>query len=312
MRIEYHRTLVADRVRVAAFRDALAGVIEKGKSVVVDIGTGTGILAMLAAGLGAKKVYAYEKSEIGAVAERLIKANKLRNIELIAARSTEIIDPPRGDIVVSETLGNYALEEFLVETMNDARARHLKPGGVLIPCGVEQFVCPVIAPRVFDELTLWDRVDAGLDFTPARAMSLNNVYVRAFPARELLDGARAAVRWDQLDFSRRNVMSRKGRADWRIAEAVTVYGLAVWWRAELAPGIVLSTDPLAPPTHWEQLYFPALEPLHLASGHTLGADLRSRSSEEGGTDLAWTLTALDARRRERARQVLNLEQGFLP
>ena len=53
MRIEYHRTLVADRVRVAAFHDALAGVIEKGQSVVVDIGTGTGILAMLAARLGA-------------------------------------------------------------------------------------------------------------------------------------------------------------------------------------------------------------------------------------------------------------------
>ena len=163
MRIEYHRTLIADRVRVEAFHKALAAVLVKGKSVVVDIGTGTGLLAFLAAKLGAKKVYAYEMNEIGAVAERLKTLNKLRNVELIPGRSTEIIDPPRGDIVVTETLGNFALEEFLVETMNDARARHLKPGGVLIPSLVEQFVAPVTGPRLHLELTAWDRIGYGLD-----------------------------------------------------------------------------------------------------------------------------------------------------
>lgn len=312
MRIEYHRTLIADRVRMAAYRAALERVIKKDQSVVADIGTGTGVLAMLAAKLGARKVYAYEKAEIGGVAERLVKLNKLRGIEVIPARSTEIIDPPRVDIVLTETFGNYALEEFLVETMNDAMARHLKPGGVLIPRALEQFACPVIAPRVWRELTVWDSVGDELDFTPARTMSLNNAYVRTIPASELLDGGRTAARWDHLDFHVRNRMSRKGRVQWRAARAVTVYGLALWWRAELAPGILLATSPLAPATHWEQLYFPALEPLALASGHTLMADLRSRSSEEGGTDLAWTLVVTDAKGRQCARQVLSLEKGFLP
>jgi len=312
MRIEYHRTLIADRVRMAAYRDALARVIRTGQSVVADIGTGTGVLAMLAVRLGAKKVYAYEKAEVGAVAERLVKLNKLRNIEVIPARSTEIIDPPRVDLVVTETFGNYALEEFLVETMNDARARHLKPDGVLMPRAVEQFVCPVIAPRLLRELMVWDEVESDLDFAPARTMSLNNVYVRSVPPRELLDEGRAAVRWDHLDFQARNRMSRKGQAEWRVARAVTVYGLALWWRAELAPGVVLATSPLAAPTHWEQLYFPVLEPLQLGSGDVLTADLRSRSSEEAGTDLAWTLTVSDAKGRQRAKQALSLEKGFLP
>ena len=312
MRIEYHRTLIADRVRLDAFRDALARVIRKGHSTVADIGTGTGILAMLAARLGAKKVYAYEKAEIGAVAERLVRLNKLRNVEIIPARSTEIIDPPRVDIVVTETLGNYALEEFLVETMNDARARHLKSDGVLIPRAVEQFVCPVIAPRLWRELMVWDEVERDLDFAPARTMSLNNVYVRSVPAGELLDAGRAAVRWDHLDFSGRNRMSRKGQGTWRMARPASVHGLALWWHAELTPGVVLATSPLTAATHWEQLFFPALEPLQLGVGDTLSADLRSRSSEEGGTDLAWTLTATDAKGRQRTRQALSLEKGFLP
>ena len=312
MKIEYHRTLIADRVRVAAFHQALERVIVKGQSVVVDIGTGTGLLAFLAAKLGAKKVYAYEMAEIGAVAERLKTLNKLRNVELIPGRSTEIIDPPRGDIVVTETLGNFALEEFLVETMNDARTRHVKPGGVLIPGDVGQFVAPVTGPRLHDELTAWDRIGYGLDFAPARVMSLNNVYIRTIQPAELLDKGTSAVRWDHADFSQPNRMARKGDAQWTMTKATTVYGLGIWWQASLAAGLALTTSPLAAPTHWEQLFFPALQPLHLEAGEILLAEIRTKSSEEAGTDIAWALAIINAKGRERGRQALSLTKGFLP
>ncbi len=312
MRIEYHRTLIADRVRIRAYHDALQRVIRKGETVVVDIGTGTGLLAFLAAKLGAKKVYAYEMAEIGAVAEKLKALNKLRNVELIPGRSTEFIDPPRGDVVVTETLGNFALEEFLVETMNDARARHVKPGGVLIPGAVDQLVAPVIASRLHDELTAWDRIGYGLDFAPARVMSLNNVYIRTVPPAELLGGGKNALRWDRVDFREANRMSRKGTGKWTLTQPAKIYGLAIWWSAELMPGISLTTSPLAAPTHWEQLYFPALEPLSVEAGESLVAEIRTKSSEEGGTDIAWSLAVQTSKGRERTRQALSLAKGFLP
>ena len=59
--------------------------------------------------------------------------------------------PPKADIVVSETLGNYALEENLLETLVDAR-RWLKKGGVLIPGRLRQYAAPVIASRLQAEL----------------------------------------------------------------------------------------------------------------------------------------------------------------
>lgn len=312
MRIEYHRSLIADVGRLTAFEAALAQVIRKGETIVADIGTGSGVLAMIAAKLGAKKVYAYEHAEIGALAQRLIKLNKLRNIEIIPMRSTEIIEPPLVDVVVSETLGNYALEEYLVETMNDAAARHLKPGGVLIPSRVEQVVAPVTAPRCREELVAWDRIGRGLDFGPARVMGLNNAYVRTFPPAELLDRGRSAVTWDTLDLKVRNRFARKGHAEWRVDAPVTVHGLALWWLAQLAPDVVLSTSPLAAATHWEQLFMPALEPIALKAGETLAIDLKSRSSEEGGTDLAWSYRVRTAKGKERLVQDLNLEKGFLP
>jgi protein arginine N-methyltransferase 1 len=316
MRIEYHRTLIADRVRTTAFRDALAELIVPGQTTVADIGTGTGLLAFLAARLGARKVYAYEMAEIGAVAERLKALNKLRNVELVPGRSIEFIDPPRVDLVVSETLGNYAFEESLVATMNDARARYLKPGGVLVPRAVEQLMCPVVTARHRDELCAWDRVgrdlDIALDLGPARNMSLNNAYVRKFDAGDLLDGGAAAQTWDRVDLALRNRHSRKGAGTWKVARATTVHGVAVWWVATLSPRVALSTSPLAPPTHWEQLFLPALEPLVLARGDTLAAEIASRTSESGGTDLAWSLAVLDAQGRERQRQSMSLAKGFLP
>jgi protein arginine N-methyltransferase 1 len=312
MRIEYHRSLIADQVRIGQYYKALERVIRKGESIVVDIGTGTGLLAFLAAKLGAKKVYAYEAAEIGAVAEQLKKLNRLRNVELIPGRSTDIIDPPRGDVVVTETLGNFALEEFLVQTMNDARARHLKPGGALIPAGVAQWAAPVVSPRLRDELIAWDRIGYGLDFTPARAMSLNNVYIRRIEAREMLDGGRAAACWDKLDFAVANRQTRKGELAWTMSRPATVHGLAVWWTAQLAEGIELTTSPLAAPTHWEQLFFPALEPLQVAAGETLACEIHTKSAYDEGTDIAWSFCVRPGKGRERSRQALSLAKGFIP
>jgi hypothetical protein len=47
-------------------------------------------------------------------------------------------------------------------------------------------------------------------------------------------------------------------------------------------------------------------------GEQLSADLRSHSSEEGGTDLAWTLAITTASGKQRSVQALSLEKGFLP
>ena len=91
-----------------------------------------------------------------------------------------------------------------------------------------------------------------------------------------------------------------------------MHGLAVWWIAELAPGVLLSTSPLAEPTHWEQLFLPSLELVTAERGETLEAEIGSRTTEEGGTDIAWTLTVTDARGRQRQRQAMSLAKGFVP
>jgi hypothetical protein len=94
--------------------------------------------------------------------------------------------------------------------------------------------------------------------------------------------------------------------------ATTVYGFAAWWVAALVPGITLSTAREAPRTHWEQLYFPLLEPIAANGGDTVDVGLRSRTSLEAGTHVAWVATRRDGKGREVSRQSLNLDKGFLP
>lgn len=312
MRIEYHRTLIADQVRNQAFHDALARFIKRGETTVADIGAGTGLIGLMAAKLGAREVLMYEAAEVAGVAEQTVKANRAKVCQLIPCHSTEMDEPPRVDVVVSETLGNYALEENIVDTLADARVRHLKDGGVIIPSRIRQLVVPVISDRIHRELTVWNDVGFGLDLSSAREMSLNNVYVRSFGADELLGHGGEAKVWDTVTFGPDTKSVRKGEASWKLAEAQTIYGFAYWWEAELADDIVLSTGPGAPRTHWEQLYFPLQKPIAAEAGESVLVTLRSRSSEEEGTHLAWTAVHFDPAGASKARQAMDLDKGWIP
>lgn len=312
MRIEYHRTLIADKARNEALFAALERVIVKGKTVVADIGAGSGLLGLMASKLGAKEVHLYEASEgVAAVAAGVLKQNRARNCHLYPCRSTDMIDAPQVDVIISETLGNYALEENILETLADALERMLKPGGTVIPTRIRQFACPVTSPRLAREMDAWRDVGHGLDLELARTMSVNNVYVRTIEPAELLDEGRAARAWDDIDLTKSQRGHRKGEMTWTLERDTWIYGFAYWWTAGLGGDLEISTAPNAPRTHWEQLYFPLNEPIPAKAGERILLSLRSRSSEETGTHLAWTAVHSDAAGKSLSRQAMDLDKGWI-
>ena len=308
MPIEYHRNIVSDKVRNEAFRRALKTVIEKDKTVVADIGSGTGIMGFLASRLGAKAVYLYEFADVMGLSQKLAKDNKIKNCHFLPCHSTEIADPPAVDVIVSETLGNYALEENIIATVEDAK-RFLKPGGSIIPQSITHFVAPVINDRFYKDMAVWDDVGFGLDFSAAKTMSLNNIYVRTFRPGDLLDGGKSAQAWDTVDFRKENGSVRKGSAEWALKKPATIYGFAVWWTCELVPGINLATAPDAPKTHWEQLYFPVLEPLEAKKGDRVAVTISSHSTYQEGTTVKWRIAHKKGKTVK--TQALDLTKGYL-
>jgi hypothetical protein len=105
---------------------------------VFEIGTGSGLLAMMAAKLGAKQVTTCETVPlIATTAQQIITDNGFDNIKVIAKKSTEIeIGSDVGakaDILVSEIFSSEMLGEHVLPSLEDAKQRLLKPNGKVIP-----------------------------------------------------------------------------------------------------------------------------------------------------------------------------------
>jgi SAM-dependent methyltransferase len=287
MSIEFHRRMLADRVRHEAFRAALKRAIKPGSSTVADIGAGTGVLAFFARELGAREVWLYDPGPALGLAEVVAARNGIDGLHLVPERSLDVVEPPRVDVVVAEVLGNFAYEEDVLETLRDAR-RFLKPGGTLIPAAITQWVAPVTADRFERDLRSWRDIGFGLDWSDAERLTRNNMYVFAIEPADLL--AEAVVSWDSLDFRGPIESRRSGRAEWRLRASCELFGFALWWDCTLAPGIVLSTSPYAPRTHWDQIYLPLLSPLATAADDEVVLTIESETGgAESGIEVVWTV-----------------------
>ena len=307
MSIEFHRRMLGDPVRIAAFRNALAKIIRPGQTSVADLGAGTGILAFLARELGAREVWLYEPGNVLGLAARVAERNRIDELHFVPERSLDVAEPARVDLVVAEVLGNFAYEEGVLETLRDAR-RFLAPRGTMIPHSIVQWAAPVIADRFEHDLRAWRGV-AGLDWSDAERLTRNNMYVFAIEPKDLLDVPAAS--WDALEFGGDIDSSRAGRCAWTLAADTTIFGFALWWDCALVPGVVLSTSPFGPRTHWDQIYLPLLEPLTVRAGDALALDVSSETGGgESGIDVRW---AAEHRRGEKvvSRQSLDIGSGFL-
>ena len=135
---EWHVPMMNEQHRNSAYFDALKSVITP-QSTVFEIGTGSGLLAMMAAKLGAKQVTTCETVPlIAETAQQIIKDNHFeKSISVIAKKSTDIEIgkdiPAQADILVSEIFSSELLGEHVLPSLEDAKRRILKPQGKVIP-----------------------------------------------------------------------------------------------------------------------------------------------------------------------------------
>ena len=134
----WHVPMMNDALRNDAYFQALKAAITP-SSHVLEIGTGSGLLAMMAAKLGAKSVTTCEAEPlIAATAKRVIADNGLSHrINAFSRVSNDLtigveLAAP-ADILVSEVLSSELLGEHVLPSIEDAKRRLLKPGGRLIP-----------------------------------------------------------------------------------------------------------------------------------------------------------------------------------
>ncbi|KAJ8751584.1 hypothetical protein K2173_016831 [Erythroxylum novogranatense] len=142
----YHqKEMLSDRVRMDAYFNAIFQNKHHfhGKTV-LDVGTGSGILALWSAQAGARKVYAVEATKMSEHARTLVKAHNFEDVvEVIEGSMEDIILPEKVDVIISEWMGYFLLRESMFDSVIFARDRWLKPSGVMYPSHARMWMAPI-------------------------------------------------------------------------------------------------------------------------------------------------------------------------
>jgi type I protein arginine methyltransferase len=132
----YHqKQMLMDNVRMKAYHNAIMEnkSLFEGK-VVLDVGTGSGVLAIWAAQAGAAKVYAVEYTDMAVHARKMVEQNGVSGIVEVIQSSVEDLELPcKVDIIVSEWMGYFLLRESMLDSVIRARNKWMKPEGSMFP-----------------------------------------------------------------------------------------------------------------------------------------------------------------------------------
>lgn len=276
-------SMIADDVRTDAYARALRERITP-RSVVVDIGTGTGLFALLACRLGARHVYAIEPDNSIALAREMARINGcMDRITFIQNMSTRVTLPEPVDVVVSDIRGILPLCMQSLRSIIDARRRFLAADGVMIPLRDRMMVAVVDAPGLYaDHTQPWDTRVHGLDMSPARDY-VTNIWRkgRIAPDRILL----APACWTELDYATLESPNASGEVHWTAGRDGTAHGLSVWFESDLSDDVHLTNAPGEPELIYGNAFFPFSEPVAVAEGDGVQVGLRA---DLVGEDYVWS------------------------
>lgn len=272
----FHLGMLRDFARNACYAAAIARAVRPGMQV-LEIGTGAGLLALLAARAGAAVTTCESNPVIAAAAREIVARNGFADrITVIAKRSTALeigIDlADRCDLLVSEIFGDDLVEEGVVPALNDARARLLRPGAAVIPPRAE-LRCALVRHESLERL---DRVGLddvlGFDLSPFAVLTRPDRYLPSAPSRHV------ALCSDPVPALRLDFTGAIGTLAERIALISTggrVDGIAHWLRLDFGDGVMYENAPFEDPTaHWRASVDAFVAPLETAPGQAIVADVR--------------------------------------
>jgi type II protein arginine methyltransferase len=266
----WHIPMMNEEERNLAFFEGLKSAVTSEKTV-FEIGTGSGLLAMMAARLGARKVFTCEAVDLVAeTAKKIVERNNCQEQVRVLAKPSYAVQlgsdmPEKADVLVHEIFSSELLGEHVLPALEDAKARLLKPGGEVLPaCG-----SIMIALVSGDELATELHVDKafGFDLSPFNAIRPKKrpIHREDLP-RVLLSEGFEAFRFDFVAQS--HFPPENKRIDIPVVKSGLCYGVIQWIRFEFGQGVVFENHPTRrrPLTNWQHTIYLFDEPVQLEQG----------------------------------------------
>jgi ribosomal protein L11 methyltransferase PrmA/PRMT5 arginine-N-methyltransferase len=281
--ISDYGSMIADRTRTDAYAQALRQAVKPG-SVVLDIGTGTGIFALLACQLGASRVYAIEIDDIIQVAQEVATTNGYADrIEFIHDISTRVTLPRQADVIISDMHGVLPLCEGNLPSLIDARKRLLAAGGVMIPQRETLWMALVEAQELYSRFSSpWDDNPYGIDLGAVRSLTSNRWRKGRVQPEQLLVEPRC---WATLDYASLENPDIKGEITWNVSRSGICHGFTVWFDTILIDGLGFSNAAGEPELIFGSAFFPWSRPTALVRGDAVSVAIQAKLV---GEDYIWS------------------------
>ena len=271
----WHLPMLADTARNDAYEKAIQAKVKPG-DIVLDIGTGSGLLAMMAARAGAEHVYACEVNDIMAdLARQVIRLNGFEDkITILAKHSSQLVigeDLPRkADLLICEIFDRALVGEGALPSIQHAWQALLADTARTIPESATLYGALVECPH----LQRFHQVDTvnGFDLTPMNVLAHTLAYRDALISLEESDLHRVLstpFTIKHFDFQVEPDLHFQSETPVSIRQEGQADSLLMWFDLNLAPGIVFSNQNPKLDDHLRQATQILLETTACVPGETL-------------------------------------------
>lgn len=266
--------MLRDRPRMEAYRDAIVdcrAAIE-GK-VVLDVGAGTGILSVLCAQIGAKRVLAVEASAVARICQQTVNDNNVQHIVTVHQTTIEEFQLPDGlehvDIIISEWMGFFLLHEGMLDSVVNARDRFLEPtAGLMMPATATISFAPCSVPSRFDAWNSVDGVNLSAYGRALRDQKAGKPDILTVADADLLHDGKVLAWIDLRDCTLESLATLQFKEVIVTERHGRFQGVCIWFDVDFpiltdsGDSVVLSTAPNMAPTHWKQTVLTLPEHAH--------------------------------------------------
>ncbi len=250
-----HHYLLRDAPRVLAYKTAIQRHAP-GRTV-LEIGCGTGVLSILAAQAGARRVIAVEEGNMVEVAKEMVAVNDVADRVTVVKGNSRTLDLDEPvDLVIHELIGEDPFDENVLPSIVDARKRLMREDGRLMPYRLE--VCCTgcdlaLHEEVVREATEFDAL-YGVNFRPFTSRLQEHALAEdTLPRRGLSTRTRITEECKLFDLDLRRLEHASVPAVVHplvVCAQGRLCGVEVYFRAHLDESTCLANAPHAPPTHW--------------------------------------------------------------